>query len=206
LKALGMSERKEDSMLVRISSLVVVIGLASVACAASPEPTANAQKAESTKGGDTKSDTSPSLTDPGTGASTTPPSTSPSPSATATATTPPAGASTANLATCCGSRGRCVPNAAVGASFQGDLDACPQAGTMCVPTEFVEDPAHKGKPCSGGVDLGATKLPYAGVCLSDCLNIESKELLSKDGCNSGELCVPCSNPLTGAPTGAPGCS
>jgi hypothetical protein len=65
-------------------------------------------------------------------------------------------------------------------------------------------PDFKGKPCAGTIQaLGST---YQGVCLSDCLAIEAKDLLSRDGCASNEICTPCINPLTQEPTGAPGCT
>jgi hypothetical protein len=61
-----------------------------------------------------------------------------------------------------------------------------------------------GNACSGTNSVLSST--YKGVCLSDCLDLPSKELLSKDGCGANEICVPCANPLTGQPTGAPGCT
>jgi hypothetical protein len=49
-------------------------------------------------------------------------------------------------------------------------------------------------------------LMLAGVCLSQCITLVSdnpqKSLLSQGACGTGELCVPCTNPLNQEPTGA----
>jgi hypothetical protein len=71
-----------------------------------------------------------------------------------------------------------------------------------VPTEMLSD-TYKGTPCSGTISMLGSQ--YTGVCLSDCLSIQGGDMLSKDGCASGQLCVPCTDPLSGQPTGAPGC-
>lgn len=109
------------------------------------------------------------------------------------------------LATCCGGRATCVPSAAVDASFHENLEECPGDALLCVPNELVADRNFKGGACKGYVSLGSSKIPYDGVCLSDCLGIEQKDLLSRDGCASGSVCVPCNRPDTGDATGAPGC-
>ena len=107
------------------------------------------------------------------------------------------------LAACCGGRGSCVDSKLVG-DLSKNLASC-EGARVCVPKEFVANRDHKGAACKGNVSLGSTKIPYDGVCLSDCLDIESKELLSRDGCGSSDLCVPCKHPATGEATGAPGC-
>jgi hypothetical protein len=170
-------------MFVRVTSLVVAIALASIACAATPEPTSNQQKAVNSNA------TVPA--DPS-------PSAAPAPSA-APSEAP------SSLTSCCDGRAKCVPDKFVSEKQQQSLASCDAAGTKCVPNEFVADPSHKGKACAGNVDLGSTKLPYDGVCLSDCLHVESQNLLSKEGCATGEFCAPCIHPVTSAPTGAPGC-
>lgn len=111
------------------------------------------------------------------------------------------------FASCCGGRAKCVPKSRVGEDRLENLDACDgSSGDVCVPLAFVSDRDFKGAKCKGQVNISETsKLPYDGVCLSDCLNIPSKDLLSRDGCQSGDLCVPCTHPVTGVPTGAPGC-
>jgi hypothetical protein len=47
---------------------------------------------------------------------------------------------------------------------------------------------------------------YSGVCLSDCLSFGLQGLaLARGTCGDDHTCAPCENPLTGQPTGAPGC-
>jgi hypothetical protein len=47
---------------------------------------------------------------------------------------------------------------------------------------------------------------YRGVCLSDCLSFGIEGIvLGRGDCSSNHTCAPCTNPLTGEPTGAPGC-
>ena len=47
--------------------------------------------------------------------------------------------------------------------------------------------------------------PYTGVCLSKCLKIPMDILIWSGSCPSTHDCVPCVDPLSGQPTGAPGC-
>jgi hypothetical protein len=109
------------------------------------------------------------------------------------------------FAACCGGRAKCVPGSNIDRGFHENLEDCEGTGQKCVPSEFIDNQDFAGAPCDGNVNLGNSKLPYKGVCLSDCLSIESENLLSRDGCKTGELCVPCEHPVTGAATGAPGC-
>ena len=48
---------------------------------------------------------------------------------------------------------------------------------------------------------------YTGVCLSKCLKFGFFQQLgiSQGDCDNVHNCAPCNNPLTGQPTGAPGC-
>jgi hypothetical protein len=127
------------------------------------------------------------------------------PSSGGAATPPPAGSvppGAANLASCCSDRAKCVPESKVPQEQLSNLTTCPGSTDKCVPNEMLTG-TFQGKPCSGTISV--LKLDYAGVCLSDCLGIEQANFLSRDGCGTGELCVPCIHPITGAPTGAPGC-
>jgi len=122
-----------------------------------------------------------------------------------------AASQTAGLPDCCGGRAKCVPKSRVSEDRLENLAACEggsgsAATDVCVPLPFINNSNFKGGACKGQVNISETsKIPYDGVCLSDCLNIPSKDLLSRDGCATGDLCVPCLHPVTGAPTGAPGC-
>ena len=112
---------------------------------------------------------------------------------------------------CCTSQGasraKCVPTTIVPASQQGNLDTdngtCVKGAELCVPNEMLQ-PNFKGPACAGSTFLTGS---YAGVCLSDCLSFSfiQKLGISRGNCMSGFKCAPCTNPLSGQPTGAPGC-
>jgi hypothetical protein len=109
---------------------------------------------------------------------------------------------------CCNARAKCVPKTTVPEQMQknlGDGDGtCQKDVEVCVPNEFVSNPAYKGTPCTGSGFIGGQ---YDGVCLSDCLEFSFFQSLgiSRGNCASQMKCVPCQNPLTGQATGAPGC-
>lgn len=112
---------------------------------------------------------------------------------------------------CCNSQGsaraKCVPKAIVPASQQGNLDdddgTCAEGSELCVPNEMLQ-PNFKGPACTGSSLLTGD---YTGVCLSDCLHFGFIQSLgiSRGSCTKGFKCAPCTNPLTGQATGAPGC-
>lgn len=105
------------------------------------------------------------------------------------------------------SRAKCVPKAMVPASQQGNLDdddeTCLKDAELCVPNEMLQ-PNFKGPACTGSTFLTGD---YSGVCLSDCLSFGFIQSLgiSRGSCTKGFKCAPCTNPLNGKPTGAPGC-
>lgn len=111
---------------------------------------------------------------------------------------------------CCDNppRAKCVPKAMVPANMQknlGDDDGkCQKDVELCVPNEFVSNPGYRGTPCTGSGFLTGS---YTGVCLSDCLEFSffQKLAIGRGNCGQDMKCVPCNNPLTGQPTGAPGC-
>jgi hypothetical protein len=76
-------------------------------------------------------------------------------------------------------------------------------GQECVPNENL-DPAFHPTACNGTSLFGDA---YTGFCVSDCadLTLLGRLTLDQGSCASNHTCVPCTNPLTGAPTGAPGC-
>lgn len=112
---------------------------------------------------------------------------------------------------CCNSQGtsraKCVPTTTVPASQAGNLDddngTCQKDAELCVPNEMLQ-PNFKGPACSGSTFLTGS---YSGVCLSDCLSFSfiQKLGISRGNCMNGFKCAPCTNPLTGKATGAPGC-
>ena len=57
--------------------------------------------------------------------------------------------------------------------------------------------------CTGSIAL--LNEPYEGVCLSKCLVLPMDFLIWSGSCPSTHDCVPCTDPLSGGPTGAPGC-
>lgn len=82
----------------------------------------------------------------------------------------------------------------------GDGGGGQEAESYCVP-DVMQDPNFAGAACQGNMLMGE----YAGVCLPLCLNIQMSFMLDVADCPDGYTCAPCSNPLTGEPTGAPGC-
>lgn len=103
-------------------------------------------------------------------------------------------------------QGKCVPKTVIPMSLQANLDTdvCTNQGSdLCVPTENL-DPNFKPKACTGQGIIGGQ---YSGVCLSKCLEFGFFQQLgiSQGTCDDLHDCVPCTNPLTGQPTGAPGC-
>jgi hypothetical protein len=100
--------------------------------------------------------------------------------------------------------GKCVPSSVIPSSEQSDLDQdeCTDSSSLCVPTEMLS-PGFMPQTCSAsGFLIG----DYTGVCLSTCLDFGLESLaLDQGNCDDIHQCVPCTNPLTGDPTGAPGC-
>ncbi len=98
------------------------------------------------------------------------------------------------------SRGRCVPMSVVPPADRGSLpqDSC-MSGNLCVPLPLLADPSHRFPMCTTGGLFGGSR----GACVPSCMvgGLESF-LLTRASCAAGELCAPCTNPLTGATTGA----
>jgi hypothetical protein len=114
-------------------------------------------------------------------------------------TTPP------QLQDCCQKqgvmRGKCVPKTDVPANYQDRLTTfeCDAQTELCAPADNI-DIDQKAVPCDAGGD--------DGVCVSDCINLGFFEglLISRGSCRQDQNCIPCKHPITGAPTGAPGCA
>jgi outer membrane protein assembly factor BamB len=105
---------------------------------------------------------------------------------------------------CCGGAGTCLLADIVPEGQQGSVDHCGQEGhrdLLCVPNEFL-DPTWTPQACHG---TSLMQNEYDGVCLPDCLRLPLEFALDRRPCQDGFACTPCLNPLTGQPSGAPGC-
>jgi len=108
----------------------------------------------------------------------------------------------AGLDACCDDGpAHCVPDGQVLPALASNLTACPDGKSVCMPDPIIEaGGSFVPAPCTSSVGNAA------GVCLSKCIPLVSDNpqsaLLGQDGCGDGELCVPCINPTTQAPTGA----
>jgi hypothetical protein len=106
---------------------------------------------------------------------------------------------------CCKAQGRCVPKTMIPADEHGDLAVheCKDGAELCVPSETMA-PTWVPGPCTASGLTGS----YAGVCISTCIPRDFLGQLgtSQGSCDANHFCAPCKNPLTQAPTGAPGCA
>jgi hypothetical protein len=101
------------------------------------------------------------------------------------------------FAECCDGHALCVPKTSVPEDQRSMLptEGCKDSTDLCVPKAMAS--GYDPKTCMswGGAE---------GRCLSDCLPSvqQKKDKLGKDVCSSGELCVPCFDPISGDSTGA----
>ncbi len=118
-------------------------------------------------------------------------------------TGPAAACSKPAWTTCCKGAGHCVPKTMVPQSKHGNLTSkgCSTKQQLCVP-DSMQDDNFKPKSCTGKLLF---KYPYTGVCLPKCLKIPLDILIWSGSCDKTDDCVPCADPTTGKPTGAPGC-
>ncbi|MBX3187795.1 MAG: hypothetical protein KF819_12300 [Labilithrix sp.] len=100
--------------------------------------------------------------------------------------------------------GRCVPKTMIPQKDASGLEKkeCEDA-ELCAPADMM-DPKYVPPKCKASAILGN----YDGVCISDCVAKDFFTQLgtAKGNCAAGSFCAPCKNPLTGGPTGAPGCA
>ena len=117
------------------------------------------------------------------------------------------------FATCCTMggkpQGRCVPTLVAGMSASElSSDGCKaEPGDVCAPTEDL-DPSFVPQPChADDSPLGFFTGSYTGVCVSQCIPQDFTEGLGtgQGNCDSLHFCAPCEDPLSGDPTGVPGC-
>jgi|GEM_PF-710542 len=104
---------------------------------------------------------------------------------------------------CCASGpSHCVPKSALPASLDSAFNACPSGG-LCVPDPVIQA-GSEYVPAACSTKILSWDL--AGVCLSKCItlvaNNSNVNILKQETCGQGELCVPCTDPLTNQPTGA----
>ncbi len=96
----------------------------------------------------------------------------------------------------------CLPAAEVPASVQSQLAACNNNTGFCAPDPIISTANNYVPPtCDPFPGSGAP-----GRCMSSCLPAVQKEVASgtlvQSSCSTGEYCVPCNDPFTGASTGA----
>ena len=99
---------------------------------------------------------------------------------------------------CCTGQGSCVPTSLVPAADLSLLgkDTCTGAGQLCAPDK-LSDTTYKPTSCKS---LSGAE----GRCLADCIPSVAAQAsrLPKANCDTGELCAPCYDPITGKDTGA----
>jgi hypothetical protein len=106
---------------------------------------------------------------------------------------------------CCGNRGYCVPRASIPGNAAKNLapESCNGEGDpVCVPEAIVNNPAYRFSACHYS---GAQSLLGEGRCVPSCIvdaNPAGAALSKADCQDATDKCVPCNNPLTGAPSGA----
>jgi hypothetical protein len=107
---------------------------------------------------------------------------------------------------CCSGAGHCLPEEIIPEADLESLDGkgC-SAGERCVPDEQT-DPDFVPLTCDNTLVIPFIgEFPYEGVCLSKCLKIPLDFLIWSGTCPGTHDCVPCTDPMSGKPTGAPGC-
>lgn len=106
---------------------------------------------------------------------------------------------------CSAGPSHCVSKSSIPASLDSAFITCDDGGgsSYCVPDTIIQA-GSEYVPTSCTTKLLTWTLQ--GVCLSDCITLVSGNsdvnLLKKENCGTGELCVPCIDPLTNTPTGA----
>lgn len=101
-----------------------------------------------------------------------------------------------SLPSCCSDgAAHCVPTQYVPSADTQALASC--SGGYCVPDPFITDPSYLPPQCTAFNNT-------PGVCLSVCVPqvAQYKTILTQASCAATELCAPCTNPLTNAPSGA----
>lgn len=102
---------------------------------------------------------------------------------------------------CCDdASGYCVPRDLIPDEDEDGLLECSDRN-VCLPNIFL-DPKWIPSRCIGSLWIDE----YDGVCLPECLDFGwAGYILDTADCPPSFICAPCADPLTGDPTGAPGC-
>lgn len=99
-------------------------------------------------------------------------------------------------------RGTCVPSSLVPPADRDSLptDTC-TSGELCVPDPVLADPTYRFPTCTTAMTGPFGGSP--GACIPDCMvGFFSGLFVDRSTCAAGDLCAPCTHPLTGASTGA----
>jgi hypothetical protein len=107
------------------------------------------------------------------------------------------------LPACCSGVGpaHCVPATEVIDLLASQLSVCDDPSAVCVPDPIIRaGGTYRAPSCTSSL----TASP--GACISRCLPFildnPQSGFLRQDNCEDGDLCVPCTNPFNGTPTGA----
>ncbi len=101
------------------------------------------------------------------------------------------------IAPCCDGLGYCVPPELVPESSRDVFAECAEGGELCVPIVLATMPEWTPPACSSAT-YGA------GACLHRCFAAVEpyRAFLMRETCDDEFLCVPCTDPTSGMPTGA----
>ncbi len=181
--------------LVKYVTSIVVLGVigAMVACSAAAPPDTTTDSNNNQTGGPAV----PSSLEGGAGSSSS--GGNPPPPTTTCATDDYVKADLSTLTACGNGKGHCYDKTKV--DLAGGLSPCMDASQVCVPDDILESNGAKPKSC--------TSIVGAGGCVTSgffpALDMQGAGFLKQDVCDSGQLCVPCTDPTHGnAPT--PFCS
>jgi hypothetical protein len=112
--------------------------------------------------------------------------------------------------TTCGSgRGLCVPTELVPTGLASSIPACTGVtGYLCAPSEKIKNINFKFPSCEPQIPPFPADPNQPAACLPKyIIDFQAQTnttagLLAQSNCQTGEICAPCTNPLTGATTHA----
>ncbi|MBN1654768.1 MAG: hypothetical protein JXA30_13435 [Deltaproteobacteria bacterium] len=110
---------------------------------------------------------------------------------------------------CCGGNSVCAPPEAVAddKEVRFNRDTCGESEELCVPKNIALDPTGYGATQTHCTSWGGGEGRCVAACVNDVIEVAAtlkQDIpdLYEDGCDTGSLCVPCYDPLTGLSTGA----
>jgi hypothetical protein len=104
----------------------------------------------------------------------------------------------ATLPACSVGGAHCVQNSLVPPKMAAQLAACPQAGSSCVPDEFITTAGNFIPPTCASLDGAEGRCLHVAIPQVDA----QKGFLPQSTCKVYERCVPCYNPIDGIDTGS----